>query len=87
MGNPTTEIVYAFIQAYVKAHGISPSQREIADGCYLNQSTVYNQLIRLEATGRIERLPGKARSICLKRQAEEKGAKKSSNDQSFDRDT
>jgi repressor LexA len=70
MANPTSEAVYQFIRTYIEQHGYNPSQREIADGCYLNQSTVYNQLIRLEAAGLIDREPGRARSICLRKRAE-----------------
>ena len=63
MANPTTEMIYQFIRTYIEQHGYSPSQREIADGCYISLGSVYNHLIRLEIQGRIYRDPGKSRSI------------------------
>lgn len=36
MSSDTTERVYRFIVDYIAAHdGLSPSQREIAEGCYI----------------------------------------------------
>ena len=65
MNTDTTEAVYHFIVAYIQEHGISPSQREIAEGCYLVRSSVLRHLDKLEAWGRIIRDPNKARSIRL----------------------
>lgn len=65
MNTDTTEVVYRFIVEYIEMHGISPSQREIAEGCYLVRSSVLRYLDRLEAWGRILRDPNKARSIRL----------------------
>jgi SOS-response transcriptional repressor LexA len=65
MANPNTEIIYEFVRAYIEKHGYGPTQREIANGCYLNRATVYFHLLMLEMDGRIAREPGKARSITL----------------------
>ena len=65
MHHDTTEAVYAFIVSYIDKNGIAPSQREIADGCYIVRSGVIRHLDRLEAWGRIIRDPNKARSIHL----------------------
>ena len=64
MDHSTTEQVYAFIQTYTEDHpGLSPSQREIAQACFLSQPAVIRHLDRLEQQGRIQREPGQARSI------------------------
>ena len=65
MGNQTTEDIYAFIERYIEEYGIPPSQRDIAKGCYLANSAVIRHLDRLEAWGRIQRIPGKSRGIRL----------------------
>lgn len=65
MGNTTTEDIYVFIERYIEEHGLPPSQREIAKGCYLANSAVIRHLDKLEAMGRIELIPGKARGIRL----------------------
>ena len=36
--NHTTEAVYAFIKRYVEEWGLPPSQREIAEGCFITNS-------------------------------------------------
>jgi len=52
MSSDTTERVYRFIVDYIAAHdGLSPSQREIAEGCYIVRSAVLRHLDRLEAWG------------------------------------
>ncbi|MEO8611651.1 MAG: hypothetical protein ABI690_27375 [Chloroflexota bacterium] len=65
MNTDTTEMVYRFIVEYIETKGISPSQREIAEGCYVARSAVIRHLDRLEAWGRIIRDPNKARSLHL----------------------
>lgn len=67
MRNETTEAVFAFIEQYIAKEDIAPSQREIAEACYLAPSAVLRHLDRLEAWGWIIRQPGKARSIRLPR--------------------
>ncbi len=61
----TTEAVYQFIRQYFKEHGLSPSQRDIAKGCYISQSTVGRHLDILEAHGWIRRANGVFRSISI----------------------
>jgi len=66
MQNDTTESVYRFITEYMNTHeGLAPSQREIAEGCYIARSAVVRHLDKLEAWGRIRHEPNKARSIRL----------------------
>lgn len=63
--NPQDE-VYRFIKAYLKArHGLSPSIREIAAGCHMHPSTAARYVDVLAAEGKIEREPGKVRTIRL----------------------
>ena len=59
--------VYAFIVGYKAEHdGISPSYREIAEGCNLSGvSSVLCALNRLADAGRIERVDGSNRSIAV----------------------
>lgn len=59
------EEVYAFIEDYMEQNSLPPSIREIAQGCYLNVSTVSRYLGILEAQGRLQRIPGKARGLKL----------------------
>ena len=63
--NQITETIYTFIERYIEEHGIPPSQREIAEGCYLVRSAVVRHLDRLEAYGRITRIPNTSRGIRL----------------------
>lgn len=60
-----TESVLVFIQRYHQEHGVMPSQREIAEGCYISQPAVGRHLDLLEKRGIISRELGKARSIRL----------------------
>lgn len=60
-----TDEVYDFIADYVATHGYPPSTRDIASGCCLSRGGVTRYLDRLQMSGRIEREPGKARSIRL----------------------
>ena len=59
------EEIYAFIKEYISTNGISPSFREIGDGCFVSQPTVVRYIDILEAQGRILRLSGVARSLRL----------------------
>ncbi len=61
----TTDAVYAMIRAYRVQHGNSPSQREIAQVCFLSRPAIIRHLDRLEMQGKIRRAPGKARGIQL----------------------
>lgn len=55
--------VYDFICDYFTQFGISPTQQEIAIGCYLSRTTLSRYLLTLELRGRIERQDNKPRSI------------------------
>ena len=62
----STVSVFHFIRQYLAEHkGVSPSQREIAQGCFISQSTVGHHLELLEVQGWIHRVPGVSRSISL----------------------
>lgn len=63
--NGTADLIYQFILSFYEKHGLYPTQREIAKGCHLAHSSVYYQLNRLEAQGRIERAPGRQRSLFI----------------------
>lgn len=66
MPDDQIEVVYRFVQAYIQEHnGLAPSQREIAEGCYINVAYVGRYLDLLEARGRLTRERGQARSIRL----------------------
>lgn len=66
MANPETlEVVFDFITDYIQREGISPSQREIARGCFITPPTVLRYLDLLEAQNRIHRVRGVARGIHL----------------------
>lgn len=62
---PETQQVYRFIHSFIDDRGFAPSQREIADGCYMARSSVQRHLDVLEARGFIERELGMARSLSL----------------------
>lgn len=55
--------IYNFICLYIQENGYSPSQNEIAIACYLGRTTLLRYLDRLEASGRIARNIGHARSV------------------------
>lgn len=63
--NGTADQIYEFILTFYEKYGLYPTQREIAKGCHLAHSSVYYQLNRLEAQGRIERSPGRQRSLFI----------------------
>jgi SOS-response transcriptional repressor LexA len=65
MDNPTTEAVYHFIYDYIQTHKIPPTQREIAEGCFINQTSVRAHLKALVKAGRLYYLPGKRRTLTL----------------------
>jgi DNA-binding MarR family transcriptional regulator len=65
MFSEATETIYNFIRDFIAERKISPTLREIAQGCYLAHSTVIRHLDKLEGAGRITREPSKARSIIL----------------------
>lgn len=57
--------VYQFVKDYLKTNHLSPSLREIAEGCYLHLSTARRYVDMLVIEGRLERTRGKARTIRL----------------------
>lgn len=65
MATGTTEVVYAFVKAYIKKHTHPPTLREISEGCFLSVSSVTRHLDRLEGQGKLFREPGRARGITL----------------------
>jgi DNA-binding MarR family transcriptional regulator len=65
MHQQTTTSVYVFIWKYNQEHGFPPTQREIADACYLAQSSVSRHLDKLAKWGWISREDGKARGLRL----------------------
>lgn len=65
MSSDTTSLVFSYISTFIQQHGHAPSQREIARGCYLAQSSVRYHLAKLKADGRISYDPGKARNLTI----------------------
>lgn len=65
MYTDTVDGVYDFIHQFIDQKHYSPNYREIAAGCHVGYSGVGRYLERLQAQGRIEYEPGKARSIRL----------------------
>ena len=65
MHHSTTDAVYEFIRRYIAEQGLPPSQREIAEGCYIARSAVVRHLDKLEARGQIALVPGRSRGIRL----------------------
>lgn len=61
----TTEMVYEFIQKFIKEHTYPPTIREIGQGCYISTSAVSRHLDHLERRGKISREFGRARGITL----------------------
>lgn len=64
--NENLDRVYTFICEFISDNeGLSPTLREIADGCFITRSNVTRYLDKLEGQGRIRREPGLPRSIRL----------------------
>ena len=59
------EVIYEYIDRYIKEKRNSPSMREIARACRVALSTVSYHVERLELAGRLRRLRYKSRSIRL----------------------
>ena len=58
-------VVYQFIKSYTREHTHPPTIREIAEGCYLSNTSIMRHLARLEDEGKLFREPGRARGITL----------------------
>lgn len=67
--NPLTKTVYLYIRDQLRNDQLSPTLREIGDGCFISHTTVLTHLALLEGMGWIAREIGKARSIRLADQA------------------
>lgn len=63
--DPQTLRVYRFVRDFIRAEGISPSQREIADGSFMATSTMVIHLTRLEMKGWLYRDYNIPRSVRL----------------------
>lgn len=59
--------VYRFIVTYIDENGFAPSQREIAEGCFISPATAARYLSKLEAKGWLQHESGRARGIVLLR--------------------
>jgi len=59
------ELVYAFLQRFMSLHGHPPTQKQIADACYLSKTTIARCMDKLEAWGWIQREQGTYRSLKL----------------------
>lgn len=58
--------ILQYIRWFQSEHGLTPTIREIADGCgYKSTSNVVYWLNALELTGKIKRIENKARSIIV----------------------
>jgi SOS-response transcriptional repressor LexA len=53
----------AFIHAYIKMHGVAPSENEICTRFALTPPSVHDAIVRMHKRGLIDRTPGQARSI------------------------
>ncbi len=61
---PKQRRVERFLLEYILAHdGVAPSVREVADAMQMSLSGAHGLLERLQARGRIRRMPGKARTV------------------------
>lgn len=56
----------AYIDAYVRIHGLAPSEKDIQRHFQVTPPTVHQMIVGLERKGLIGRLAGAARSITLK---------------------
>lgn len=61
----TTEAIYKFLAHYCDENGYPPTQQEIAEACYLAQSSISRHLDKLEKWGWLIRKEGSARGIRL----------------------
>jgi len=57
--------IVEFLETYLEEEGMSPTLREISEGCFIAYGTVVRYLDVLEAQGVIKREPNKPRSTRL----------------------
>jgi Mn-dependent DtxR family transcriptional regulator len=55
----------AFIFYYTKVHRVAPAESDIQRYFSVSPPSVHDMVLRLEANGHIERVPGQGRSIRL----------------------
>lgn len=56
----------AYIDAYVRIHGLAPSEKDLQRHFHVTPPTVHRMIVGLERKGLIARVAGAARSIALK---------------------
>ena len=61
------EKIFTFISEYWKAHGFSPSVRDIAKGCYISNKTAHQYVLKLFDKGYIDFVPNLSRTIKIKK--------------------
>jgi repressor LexA len=61
----------AFIFYYTKIHGVAPAEADMERYFKVSPPSVHQMVLRLEASGFIERIPGHGRSIRLRIPPEE----------------
>lgn len=61
----TTTTIYEFLWHYQQEHGYVPTQQEIAQQCFLAQSSVSRHLDKLAKWGWLSREEGRARTLRL----------------------
>jgi repressor LexA len=55
----------AFLYHYTKIHGCAPAEADMQNYFKVSPPSVHQMVLRLEANGFIQRVPGKGRSIRL----------------------
>lgn len=66
MDEKLAQEIFRFIDITLETTGQAPSQREIAEGCYVSKGTVSKYLRHLETLGWIGRHPNIQRNIYIK---------------------
>jgi repressor LexA len=66
----TSDIVFAYIGAYIEQRGYPPSVRDIARACQMSTTSVHYALTKLEDLGWIAREPRVARGLRVLRHDE-----------------
>ena len=61
----------AYIFYYTKMHGVAPGELDLQRYFGVSPPSVHDMVLRLEANGLIERVPGQSRSIRLRIPREE----------------
>ena len=60
-----TRRLYCFIRHYTHTYRLPPTQREMAEACFVSSGTVVRHLDRLEMLGYIERIENSKRAVTL----------------------